>query len=95
MQSEQDTTPTVEEMLRMGVTPDTYGNPQPWDVLIQEPPKGDLRHTARLLINIDKPKAQDFIVRLAQRAAEHRFFRRPHYPRHGLRTTRGSAEYAS
>jgi hypothetical protein len=67
MLSGQDTTPTVVEMLQTGVTPDAYGNPLAWDLLVEKPSKGDLRHTAWLLANIDKPKAQDFIARLAHR----------------------------
>lgn len=68
MLSRQNTSPlTVTEMLRRGVTPNQWGHPQPWDALIREPSKGDLKNTAWLLANIDKLKAEGFLARLAHR----------------------------
>ena len=57
----------VNSLAQMGITLDDIGHPQPWSRLIQKPPKGDLKHTAWLLTNIDKPKAQDFLARMAHR----------------------------
>ena len=67
MQPEQDTTPTFNEMLRMGIRANEIGMPQKWSSLIHKPIKRDLECTARLLAGIDKPKAQDYIVQLAKR----------------------------
>ena len=68
MQSvQQNSLPTFNEMLRMGIRANEIGMPQEWSSLIHKPIKRDLECTARLLAGIDKPKAQDYIVQLAKR----------------------------
>ena len=64
---QQESQPTFKEMLRMGIPADEIGAPQPWSALICKATKGDLACTDKLLVDIDKPTAQNYLVRVAER----------------------------
>ena len=71
MRTQQNTaTPPAQDnavLAQLGVTLDNVGQPRPWPTLIRKPIQRDLECTAKILADIDKPKVQDYLVRLAQR----------------------------